>query len=307
MLGAAFAARREGRPAPPTIYGRFEYELALSMGPVPVSFTHEPQNNVPAHRAQRPPMPWTPPSRTGTPAGRVGSPAIGAGVGVGVGVGVGIGAGGERAVPTRSATSPPIQGEGMGPGGPALVARANTFSPPMGSHDPVGRRNMMSPPTVGGPNVADPVGRANTMSPAAGHPMDPVGRQHMRSPPMQVPGPARGVTEPIARSNTVSPPYRGPADPISRSNTTSPSLVRGVAGSAQMAGITAQIDQVLAGAGGGAGGPGPGQPIPRANFAPTVGGVRPRSRSFSGMTSGGTGLSIRTDALTETRYARNMF
>ncbi|CDO78290.1 hypothetical protein BN946_scf184674.g12 [Trametes cinnabarina] len=69
-LQCIVSARREGRPAPPTIYGRLEYDLAASIGPVPVSFGLEPQNNVPANRPARPPVQWTapPPSRTGTPA-----------------------------------------------------------------------------------------------------------------------------------------------------------------------------------------------------------------------------------------------
>ncbi|KAI0654292.1 hypothetical protein C8Q70DRAFT_884551, partial [Cubamyces menziesii] len=73
VLHLVFAARREGRPAPPTIYGRFEYDLSTSIGPVPITFTLEPQNNVPANRPMRPPMPWTsmPPSRTGSPASQM--------------------------------------------------------------------------------------------------------------------------------------------------------------------------------------------------------------------------------------------
>ena len=45
----AFQARREGRPAPPTIYGRLEFDLSMSLGPVPITFTTEPQNNIPAN------------------------------------------------------------------------------------------------------------------------------------------------------------------------------------------------------------------------------------------------------------------
>ncbi|EIW51903.1 uncharacterized protein TRAVEDRAFT_54319 [Trametes versicolor FP-101664 SS1] len=74
VLQIAFVARREGRPAPPTIYGRFEYDLSTSIGPVPITFSLEPQNNIPANRA-RPPMPWTGaqgPSRTGLPASGMG-------------------------------------------------------------------------------------------------------------------------------------------------------------------------------------------------------------------------------------------
>ena len=37
------------RPRLVTIYGNFERELASSVGPVPVTFSLEPQNNVPAH------------------------------------------------------------------------------------------------------------------------------------------------------------------------------------------------------------------------------------------------------------------
>ncbi|RPD53234.1 hypothetical protein L227DRAFT_403549 [Lentinus tigrinus ALCF2SS1-6] len=76
VLGMAFQARREGRPTPPTIYGRFEFDLAMSLGPVPITFSTETQNNLPANRAVCPPMPWVPPPGT-VSAGpsRVGSPA----------------------------------------------------------------------------------------------------------------------------------------------------------------------------------------------------------------------------------------
>ncbi|KAI8977786.1 hypothetical protein BD414DRAFT_155730 [Trametes punicea] len=69
-LQLVLTARREGRPAPPTIYGRLEYDLSTSIGPVPISFGLEPQNNVPARRPARPPIPWTavPASRTDSPA-----------------------------------------------------------------------------------------------------------------------------------------------------------------------------------------------------------------------------------------------
>ena len=279
ILNAAFAARREGRQVPPTIYGRFEYELTLSMGPVPVTFTHEPQNNVPANRA-RPPMPWVPPSRTGTPASRAASPAIHqAGLGMGSGLGMG--------VPQRSATSPPIPSGGLVP----PIQRANTISPTMGGADPVAQR-MMSPPATGGqgpmqmarsPPTGGPV---RMMSPPAAIGMagavDPAGRRMMSPPAMgapQVPASLHAMAEPIGRANTTSP--------AGRRNAGSP-------------GVTAQIDQVLAGVAA------QNQPIPRANFVPAAGTVRPRSRSFSGMTSG-SGLSIRTEALSDKRCARNMF
>ncbi|KAI0353294.1 hypothetical protein OH77DRAFT_648037 [Trametes cingulata] len=111
VLQLALAARREGRPAPPTIYGRFEYDLSSSIGPVPISFSLEPQNNIPANRA-RPPMPWSAaPSRTGSPASQMTVDSTG----------------------RRSA-------------------------------DPAGRRNAMSPPLQAVPPVAgpsQPIPRAN--------------------------------------------------------------------------------------------------------------------------------------------------
>nr|VWP00562.1 Multicopper oxidase [Ganoderma boninense] len=128
----AFAARREGRPAPPTVYGRLEYDLSTSFGPVPITFSHEPQNNVPANRAARPPMPWTP-SRTGSPASQL---AIDL-------------AGRRSADPTRrSATSPPALP-------PPQMLNAPSSSPPSQlaidlagrrSADPTGRRSAASPP-----------------------------------------------------------------------------------------------------------------------------------------------------------------
>ena len=96
---------------------------------------------------------------------------------------------------------------------------------------------------------------------------------------VQVPVSLHAVVEPIGRANTTSP--------AGRRNAGSP-------------GVTAQIDHVLAGVAA------QNQPIPRANFVPAAGTVRPRSRSFSGMTSG-SGLSIRTEALSDKRCARNMF
>ena len=132
FLAMAFAARREGRPAPPTVYGRFEYDLSTSFGPVPITFSHEPQNNVPANRAARPPMPWTP-SRTGSPASQL---AIDL-------------AGRRSADPTRrSATSPPALP-------PTQMLNAPGSSPPSQlaidlagrrSADPTGRRSATSPP-----------------------------------------------------------------------------------------------------------------------------------------------------------------
>ncbi|KAH9851256.1 hypothetical protein C2E23DRAFT_715098, partial [Lenzites betulinus] len=106
VLQMAYEALRAGRPAPPTIYGRFDYDLSASIGPVPVTFSVEPQNNVPANRA-RPPMPWGAmglpgPSRTGSPAS-----VMSAGAGAGV-------------------------------GSPELGGRR--------SADPAGRQNAMSPP-----------------------------------------------------------------------------------------------------------------------------------------------------------------
>ena len=199
-------------------------------------------------------------------------------------------------MPRRSATSPPIPSNVNAvvvPPPGAQVARANTVSPPgaPGMADPVGRR-MMSPPMAGAP-LQDPTGRMNMMSPPMG---DPAGRRNMMSPPamggpVQLPGPAQGVVDPIGRANTTSPPFRGVMDPVGRRN----------AGSPPLASMTAPIDQVLASAAQGGS-----QPIPRANFAPTVHTVRPRSRSFSGMASSG-GLSIRTEALSEKRCAPNRF
>ncbi|OBZ78654.1 TBC1 domain family member 10B [Grifola frondosa] len=49
-LNMALAMRREGRSMRTTIYGRFDYDLAGSIGPVPVTFSLEPQMNVPANR-----------------------------------------------------------------------------------------------------------------------------------------------------------------------------------------------------------------------------------------------------------------
>ncbi|KAI0363128.1 hypothetical protein BV20DRAFT_1031812 [Pilatotrama ljubarskyi] len=147
VLQLALAARREGRPAPPTIYGRFDYDLSASIGPVPISFSLEPQNNVPANRA-KPPMPWSAaPSRTGSPASQM-------------------------------------------------------------SVDPSGRRSA-----------------------------DPAGRRNATSPPLQ----------------QAVPPVAGPS-----------------------------------------------QPIPRANFTPAVNTARPRSRSFSGFTSGST--EDRMQALADVRF-----
>ena len=58
-LHAALAAR--GDPAHPrlvTIYGRFDRDLSMAIGPVPISFTLEPPNNIPSYRmrSQAPPM-----------------------------------------------------------------------------------------------------------------------------------------------------------------------------------------------------------------------------------------------------------
>ena len=39
-----------GRPKRPTIYGKLEQELSMSIGPVPISFSLEPPNNIPANR-----------------------------------------------------------------------------------------------------------------------------------------------------------------------------------------------------------------------------------------------------------------
>ncbi|KAI9059860.1 hypothetical protein FKP32DRAFT_1579071 [Trametes sanguinea] len=117
-LHAIISARREGRPAPPTIYGRLEYDLSASIGPVPVSFGLEPQNNIPANRPARPPVQWTapPPSRTGTPASQAsasGDPS-----------------GRRSADPTgrQNAISPPLQGVAGVPPHAQPIARAN-FTP----------------------------------------------------------------------------------------------------------------------------------------------------------------------------------
>lgn len=57
-LHMALAARGDPyRPRVVTIYGKFERELASSIGPVPISFSLEPQNNIPANHPKPPPSP----------------------------------------------------------------------------------------------------------------------------------------------------------------------------------------------------------------------------------------------------------
>ncbi len=48
------------RPRQMTIYGRFELDLSSSIGPVPVFFTLEPPNNIPANRFRPPTAPSSP-------------------------------------------------------------------------------------------------------------------------------------------------------------------------------------------------------------------------------------------------------
>lgn len=68
-LHMALAARGDPhRPRRVTLYGMFEQDLSMSIGPVPISFTLEPPNNIPANklRAMTAP-PVTLPSATGSP------------------------------------------------------------------------------------------------------------------------------------------------------------------------------------------------------------------------------------------------
>ncbi|KAI0757840.1 hypothetical protein C8Q80DRAFT_124417 [Daedaleopsis nitida] len=172
VLGMAFQARREGRPAPPTIYGRFEFDLSHSMGPVPISFSTEPQNNVPANRP-RPPMPWTPPlppSRTGTPASTLSADL----------------ASRRNMDPTgrANATSPPLRGNAASPPlrgpSPAQIDQVLAGAGPGPRHPPP--RSLTLPPPLRGP------------SPAQGAPPGPGPIPPAMSPP---PGP----NQPIARTN----------------------------------------------------------------------------------------------------------
>ncbi|KAI0638709.1 hypothetical protein C8Q77DRAFT_15 [Trametes polyzona] len=140
VLQIAMAARREGRPAPPTIYGRFEYDLASSVGPVPITFSLEPQNNVPANRAVRPPMPWTGagPSRTGSPASMMSAGAPGAASGPGMAAPE---IGGRRSTDPagrQNAMSPPLQG-GTPPLGASQPIQRPGFTPVVGMARPRSR------------------------------------------------------------------------------------------------------------------------------------------------------------------------
>ncbi|KAI0668812.1 hypothetical protein C8Q78DRAFT_946929, partial [Trametes maxima] len=121
ILQVVLAARREGRSTPPTIYARFEWDLALSVGPVPISFAFEPQNNVPANRALRPLMPWTgtgAPSRTGSPASLMNAPVSAPGP---PGPGNAGDLSGRRSADPagrqQNALSPPIRSQTMSPPG----------------------------------------------------------------------------------------------------------------------------------------------------------------------------------------------
>ncbi|TFY54609.1 hypothetical protein EVJ58_g8758 [Rhodofomes roseus] len=76
LLGQQQQGRRPGGAS--TIYARFDRDLATSIGPVPISFTLEPQMNIPANRPVGPDMyNQGPGSRAGSPAAvpsRMGTP-----------------------------------------------------------------------------------------------------------------------------------------------------------------------------------------------------------------------------------------
>ena len=168
VLGMAFQARREGRPAPPTIYGRLEFDLSMSLGPVPITFSTEPQNNIPANRPMRPPVAWVPPpgtlsagpSRVGSPASLLGTRTID---------------------PTgrMSATSPPLRGpsplQGPSAGPPMQIdqvladvnaGRGVSPAPSLGAGAP--RRASPAPVGANGPiqraNFTPQVGAARPRS-----------------------------------------------------------------------------------------------------------------------------------------------
>lgn len=151
LLAAQQQGRRPGGAS--TIYARFERDLGTSMGPVLISFTLEPQMNIPANRPVGFDMQNHSGGRAGSPSApqRIGTPIDASPYDVAASMAQGSGSG-----LSRSATASPNIGAGgmmrtgspaMGPG--AGLARAATTSPAMG----------MGPGPAAGP------GRTATASP----------------------------------------------------------------------------------------------------------------------------------------------
>ncbi|THH28126.1 hypothetical protein EUX98_g6054 [Antrodiella citrinella] len=67
-LHAVLSMRYDGSPGSrrPTMYGMTEIDLSVAVGPVPIWFSVEPPQNVPAHRIKSPPAPT--PLREGSPS-----------------------------------------------------------------------------------------------------------------------------------------------------------------------------------------------------------------------------------------------
>lgn len=169
MIHTLLAAQRQGRRpgGSSTIYARFDRDLGMSMGPVPISFTLEPQMNIPANRPVGFDMQsQVPGSRAGSPNGpqRIGTPMDPSPYDVAASMAQGPGL-------SRSATASPNIGAGgmvrtgspaLGPGGG--LARAATTSPALGM----------------GPGPAAGMGRSATASPRPMNmngPMQPLGPQ----------------------------------------------------------------------------------------------------------------------------------
>lgn len=134
MIHMLLAAQQQGRRpgGASTIYARFERDLATSMGPVMISFTLEPQMNIPANRPAGFDMQNHPGSRVGSPNApqRIGTPMDPSPYDVAAGMAHGSGL-------SRSTTASPNVSAGgmMRMGSPALgpgLARAATASPAMG-------------------------------------------------------------------------------------------------------------------------------------------------------------------------------